>query len=395
MSTHYQTPDVRQLAGEGLPGGDFPATHSDFRVHFNASAHRGIVAHAAEDKSVEIGGVLVGLWKQDANGPFVVVSDFIRCDAAAKKAGEITFTHEAWNTINREMDTRHVDRKIVGWYHSHPNFGIFLSERDVFIHEHFFSNPGQVAMVVDPLQKTEGVFVWHEGKPKPCSHYWIGEELHAAADPPESKPSGAKEPAAARTAPSPPAEDMSFWAILYRVLPLVAAFVIGYLLAGMKTSWEQQRIVEGTVAHFGTWKCLRPGLRENLGKVSEDVRVIQLALNDLADRDIKAAGEKAADEKAKWDMLSLAMRRTEENLQVLGAVYGFDAAEMAAWKALFADKVAELNRPAKDRSASEREKTTEGKSASREKSQEKAVSKPPPSEPKPQSTETKPKPRGK
>ena len=95
----------------------------------------------------------MGCWQQDANGPFVVVSASIRCDEAAKKSGEVTFTHDAWTTINREMDTRFVDLKIVGWYHSHPGFGVFLSERDVFIHEHFFSNPGQVALVVDPTQK--------------------------------------------------------------------------------------------------------------------------------------------------------------------------------------------------------------------------------------------------
>ncbi len=250
MGEHYDVPDVRLLDDGELPGAAFPAARSDFRVYFDAEAHARIARHAGEDKSVEICGVLVGRWEQDAGGPFVAVSEFIRCDDAAKKSGEVTFTHNAWNTINREMDTRYVDLKIVGWYHSHPGFGVFLSERDVFIHQHFFSNPGQVALVVDPTQKTEGVFVWRDGKPKPCPHYWIGERICAAAGQEPSREAGARELAAAKPPQSPPPDDMPLSAVLRRAVPLVAVFLIGYLLAGMKSGWEQQRIIEGTVAHF-------------------------------------------------------------------------------------------------------------------------------------------------
>ena len=56
------------------------------------------------------------------------------------------------------------DEQIVGWYHSHPGFGIFLSGHDLFIHENFFSGPSQIAYVVDPHAGTEGVFGWREGK---------------------------------------------------------------------------------------------------------------------------------------------------------------------------------------------------------------------------------------
>jgi len=41
------------------------------------------------------------------------------------------------------MDAQFADKKIVGWYHSHPGFGIFLSEYDLFIHRNFFTAPGR------------------------------------------------------------------------------------------------------------------------------------------------------------------------------------------------------------------------------------------------------------
>ena len=58
------------------------------------------------------------------------------------------------------LERDHPEQQIVGWYHSHPGFGIFLSEHDLFIHRNFFSGAAQIALVVDPLQGHEGVFGW-------------------------------------------------------------------------------------------------------------------------------------------------------------------------------------------------------------------------------------------
>ena len=50
----------------------------------------------------------------------------------------------------------------MGWYHTHPDFGVFLSGHDVFIHRHFFGQPLQVAYVVDPIRQTRGFFQWRD-----------------------------------------------------------------------------------------------------------------------------------------------------------------------------------------------------------------------------------------
>jgi proteasome lid subunit RPN8/RPN11 len=363
MSKHRDSPDVRQLPEAGLARAAFPAAHCDFRVYFDDETHRRIVQHAKEDTSVEICGVLVGRWEQDDNGPFVVITAAIRCDDAAKKSGEVTFTHESWNKINHEMDTRFVDLKIVGWYHSHPSFGVFLSERDTFIHEHFFSNPGQVALVVDPVQEIEGVFAWRNGKPKPCSHYWVGDRICV---PVEERPAGASETrqrvgpsAAAESRPAEP-EPLSLMRVFFHALPLVAVFLIGYLLADTKTAWEQQRIVEGTVAHFGTWKCLRPNLRENLAVVDGEVSRVQGAVDDLSGQHAKLAGKEGEDVRAKWSEVSAELYHIRDNLRLLGAVYGLDAAETAAYKSLLADKLTELGSPAKQKPKGEKKEKSVG-----------------------------------
>jgi hypothetical protein len=63
------------------------------------------------------------------------------------------------------MDRDYPDKRILGWYHTHPGFGIFLSDMDVFIQENFFPEPWQAAFVYDPKAKEEGIFLWKQGKP--------------------------------------------------------------------------------------------------------------------------------------------------------------------------------------------------------------------------------------
>jgi proteasome lid subunit RPN8/RPN11 len=55
---------------------------------------------------------------------------------------------------------------MVGWYHTHPGFGIFLSGMDLFIHQNFFTQIWHVAYVLDPRARTSGFFCWDRRKTK-------------------------------------------------------------------------------------------------------------------------------------------------------------------------------------------------------------------------------------
>ena len=51
---------------------------------------------------------------------------------------------------------------MLGWFHSHPGYGVFLSGMDMFIENNFFNLPYQVAYVVDPLSGKDGFFGWED-----------------------------------------------------------------------------------------------------------------------------------------------------------------------------------------------------------------------------------------
>jgi proteasome lid subunit RPN8/RPN11 len=344
--------DVSQLAGEGLSTGAFPAKlTSDFRLFFDPQVHSGILEHAGEDTSIEICGVLVGRWESDSDGPFAVISNRIRCDNASSKLAEVTFTHESWAQINNEMDTKYQDLRIIGWYHSHPDFGIFLSDRDFFIQEHFFSGAGQVALVVDPVRKREGVFEWRGGKTSLMKHYWIGDRIEtvAAAGVDETSSAKKREASAMQPAvgqpgavPQPAARESSL-AVLTTALSWLCLFLLGYLLAGQKSVWEENMIREGAIVHYGIWNLMHPGWEEEVEKTTAELAEVASAMKELSDAHIQLDEKERAKLKKEWLAVRKKVAASQNRLARVEALYALNDDEKRLVAAIAAKKVAELS----------------------------------------------------
>jgi proteasome lid subunit RPN8/RPN11 len=120
---------------------------------------RMIRQHARSSGKTEVCGVLIG---QDRDHR-IEVAACIEGQNADEAGAHVTFTQNTWEHIYAVKDKKYPDERIVGWYHSHPGFGIFLSDHDTFIHKNFFSSPGQVAWVFDPHSDEEGCFGWVDG----------------------------------------------------------------------------------------------------------------------------------------------------------------------------------------------------------------------------------------
>lgn len=120
-----------------------------------------IKAHGRSSMSMEVCGVLIGnlCWDKE---PYLLIDARIEGKYADHQMASVTFTAETWDYIHSELSSKYPDRIIVGWYHTHPGFGIFLSQMDRFIHENFFGLKWQPAYVYDPQAETEGFFFWNE-----------------------------------------------------------------------------------------------------------------------------------------------------------------------------------------------------------------------------------------
>jgi proteasome lid subunit RPN8/RPN11 len=152
-----------------VPGPD------DLPIFLDSRAADAIERHALADTAVELGGILLGkeCLDQSTGRPFVWITHSLEATHYANTQASFTYTHDSWAEITRQRDERYPQYDIVGWYHTHPSFGIFLSHHDMFIHQHFFAQPLQVAFVVDPINQTRGFFQWRDGGMAQVAGYFV------------------------------------------------------------------------------------------------------------------------------------------------------------------------------------------------------------------------------
>ena len=132
-------------------------------IFVDLDALRDMEDHALSDTSVELGGVMLGGQYEDEEGrPFVLVSDSLRAQHYESTKGSFKFTHETWEQITRERDEFPEELQMVGWYHTHPDWSVFLSGMDMFICNNFFNKKLDVALVIDPCRQDRGFFQWSE-----------------------------------------------------------------------------------------------------------------------------------------------------------------------------------------------------------------------------------------
>ncbi|MDQ8200983.1 Mov34/MPN/PAD-1 family protein [Pelagicoccus enzymogenes] len=142
------------------------------RVSMKKEAFSSIVSHAQSSLEREICGVLVGDAFRDEAGPFLVV-DAVIAGKAQEGATHVTFTQETWNDIYQQLDEKYPKKSIVGWYHSHPGFGVTFSEMDLFIQKNFFSSATQIALVTDPLKNQTAVIYNSASGIQYLDRFWI------------------------------------------------------------------------------------------------------------------------------------------------------------------------------------------------------------------------------
>lgn len=153
-------------------------------VVLDSEVVRQIRQHARSSSKTEVCGVLIG---QDRDHR-IDVAACIEGQNAEEAGARVTFTQDTWEHIYAVKDQKYPEERIVGWYHSHPGFGVFLSDHDTFIHRNFFASPGQVAWVFDPHSDEEGCFGWVDGRIERLKQFGVvdrrgGEEVREGERP--------------------------------------------------------------------------------------------------------------------------------------------------------------------------------------------------------------------
>jgi proteasome lid subunit RPN8/RPN11 len=129
-------------------------------VFMTRPAYIRVCVHACS-ASIEVGGALVGDWCMDrkTGEQFVIVKHVLPARFTRQGAVYLTFTQDSIVDLHDQIEKRFPGERIVGWYHTHPQMGVFLSHYDTWLHSHFFPEPWQVALVVEPFSSVAGFFI--------------------------------------------------------------------------------------------------------------------------------------------------------------------------------------------------------------------------------------------
>lgn len=150
-----------------------------YHVHTFENVIKGIINECKSQAPKEVIGLLVGMYCQWGDEYFTLIDDYIPVKGTGNQY-HVTMDAESVANAIKILEKKYNDTKhlIVGWYHSHPGYGLFLSDIDITSQVTFFNQPYHVALVVDPLKLEYGFFkLSMNGKPIKVS-YAVWREVH-------------------------------------------------------------------------------------------------------------------------------------------------------------------------------------------------------------------------
>lgn len=142
--------------GAGL-GGETPQVDTSEQIYISSLALLKMLKHGRAGVPMEVMGLMLGEFVDDYT---VRVVDVF----AMPQSG----TGVSVEAVDPVFQTKMLDmlkqvgrpEMVVGWYHSHPGFGCWLSGVDINTQQSFEAlNPRAVAVVVDPIQSVKGKVV--------------------------------------------------------------------------------------------------------------------------------------------------------------------------------------------------------------------------------------------
>jgi 26S proteasome regulatory subunit N11 len=153
---------------------DAPMVDTSEQIYISSLALLKMLKHGRAGVPLEVMGLMLGEFVDDYT---VVVVDVF----AMPQSG----TGVSVEAVDPVFQTKMVDalkqvgrpELVVGWYHSHPGFGCWLSGVDVNTAQSFEQlNPRSVAVVIDPIQSVKGKVVIDAFRTIPPQMAMMGQE---------------------------------------------------------------------------------------------------------------------------------------------------------------------------------------------------------------------------
>jgi len=143
--------------GPNMPGADAPVNDTSERIHISSLALLKMLKHGRAGVPMEVMGLMLGEFVDDYT---VRVVDVFAMPQSGTSVSVESVDPVFQTKMLEFLQQTNRPEMVVGWYHSHPGFGCWLSGTDVNTQQSFEQlNQRAVAVVVDPIQSVKGKVV--------------------------------------------------------------------------------------------------------------------------------------------------------------------------------------------------------------------------------------------
>ncbi|MBM4248575.1 MAG: hypothetical protein FJ149_03925 [Euryarchaeota archaeon] len=146
-------PEAIQLDGVDLAEWDLTDDWVELYISHNCFQKMVNHCNAYRDEAMEVMGLLLGDVFQWRNRIYTVAEDTVAADVEDSTATSVRFGNRGLDEVARALDEMEYEYLIVGWYHSHPGFTTFLSDKDLETQKKNFSKPFHATIVIDPVNR--------------------------------------------------------------------------------------------------------------------------------------------------------------------------------------------------------------------------------------------------
>ncbi len=151
------------------------AADDGLRIYMEDYVHTYLYQYAKSSANGEKLAVLMGKNIILDGQETVFISGVLQARYTEKLKGMETITGKSWKYIGEEAEKYFKDLEIVGWMHSRPSFGAFVTSRDEAYHKKVFDKCNNVFFVVDPVDRLDRFYVLNEAGTalRPVKGYFI------------------------------------------------------------------------------------------------------------------------------------------------------------------------------------------------------------------------------
>ena len=258
--------------------------NDDVKVYIKQDVYKELEKLSVSDTTKELGSILLGDYCVSCGKTQVILSQFVEAKYTDASASTLTFTHETWDYVHSEHAKRCPEKKILGWQHTHPGYGIFLSNYDMFIQENFFNLPFQVAYVIDPIQNIRGFFQWKNGKVEKLKGYYIYDHIGKPIKIQQLKEKKEKKESKSHSKSVP---------VLLALLCLMTVVLSGVVLSLYKQNRDQLAVQETILEELELQGKELEAQRELLLSQSETIGQLQAQIDHSKENGEDITGEEA------------------------------------------------------------------------------------------------------